>query len=232
MNKIKSFVEPNSPITEAYRNIRTNLEFSNVDKNIKVIEITSSIQNEGKTTACANLGVCFAKLENKKVLILDADLRNPSVHRKFEVSNTMGLTDILTGNKGLDICIQQTKIDGLHILTTGKIPPNPSEMLDSRSMRELVNSLREYYDYILIDTPPVGIVTDASIVSTYSDGVVMVVAAKEVDIDMAKMAKERLDKVNANILGAILNKYTNDNGGYGYYNYYYEQYAKGKKKKK
>ena len=223
MKNITAYKNPNSPITEAYRNIRTNLEFSNIDKEIKTIVVTSSKQNEGKTTVVSNLGVSFAALENKKILILDADLRNPSVHRAFDISNTNGLTDVLKGSKTYAECVKKTKIENLHVLTTGTMPPNPSELLNSNKMRSFVEELKSHYDYIFIDTPPIAIVTDASVVSTYADGVIMVVGAKEVDVDMAKIAKERLDKVNANILGAIMNKYSADNGSYGYYNYYYEQ---------
>lgn len=227
--------DPKSPISEAYRTIRTNIEFSNLDKELKTIVVTSSQQNEGKSTVIANLVVSFAGMEDKKVLVLEGDLRNPTVHRMFNVSNTHGITDILTNQKSFDECVHVTEVKGLHVLSCGKVPPNPSEMLASKKMRYFIESLREHYDYIFIDAPPIGIITDAGIISTYVDGTILVVASKEVDVEMAKIAKERLDKVNANMLGVVLNKFEDGSGSYGYYNYYYEgassSHGKGRKKK-
>lgn len=224
--------DPKSPISEAYRTIRTNIEFSNIDKEIKTIVVTSSQQNEGKSTVIANLAVSFAGMEDKKILVVEGDLRNPTVHRMFGVSNTQGITDVLTNQKSFDECVHKTDIEGLYVLGCGKIPPNPSEMLASKKMKFFIESLKDYYDYIFIDAPPIGIITDAGIISTYSDGTILVVASKEVDVEMTKIAKERLDKVNANILGVVLNKFEDSSGSYGYYNYYYEEDNSRRKKKK
>jgi capsular exopolysaccharide synthesis family protein len=227
--------DPKSPISEAYRTIRTNIEFSNLDEEIKTIVVTSSQQNEGKSTIIANLAVSFAGMEDKKVLVVEGDLRNPTVHRMFNVSNTHGITDILTGHKSFDECVHVTEVKGLHVLSCGKIPPNPSEMLASKKMKFFIESLKDHYDYIFIDAPPIGIITDAGIVSTYTDGTILVVASKEVDVEMIKIAKERLEKVNANILGVVLNKFEDSSGSYGYYNYYYEEstsHSRGKRSKK
>ena len=221
MSRIISIKNPKSPIAEAYRGIRTSIEFSNLDKDLKVITVTSSMQNEGKSTVLANLAVSFANLD-KKVLIMEGDLRNPSVHRMFNISNIKGLTDILLQNKVFADCVHCTDVKNLHVLTCGAIPPNPSEMLSSKKIRDFIKSLREYYDYIFIDAPPIGIVTDAGIISTYTDGCIFVVGAGEADIEMAKVSKERLEKVGANILGVVLNKFESS-GASGYYNYYYEQ---------
>lgn len=221
LKKLITKRNPKSPISEAYRSIRTNIEFSNVDKEIKTIVVTSSQQNEGKSTVIANLAVSFAGMENKKILILEGDLRNPTVHRMFNISNTHGITDILTGQKSFDECVHKTEVEGLEVLTCGKIPPNPAEMLASNKMKVLIESLKDYYDYIFIDSPPIGIITDAGIISSYADGTILVVASKEVDIEMAQISKDRLEKVNANILGVVLNKFEEANGAYGYYNYYY-----------
>ena len=233
LDKIISIKKPKSPISECYRGIRTSIEFSNLDKEMKVITVTSSMQNEGKTTVIANLAVSFANLD-KKVLLLEGDLRNPSVHRMFNISNINGLTDVLLNNKAFADCVHCTEVKNLHILTCGPIPPNPSEILSSNKMKEFITSLKEYYDYIFIDTPPIGIVTDAGIISTYSDGCIFVVGSKQCDIEMAKYAKERLEKVGANIIGAVLNKFEAEGGSYNYYNYYYEQSSgrKGRNKKK
>lgn len=221
LKKLITKRNPKSPISEAYRTIRTNIEYSNIDKEIKSILVTSSQQNEGKSTVIANLAVSFASMESKKILVVEGDLRNPTVHRMFNISNTYGITDVLTGQKSFDECVNKTEINGLEVLTCGKIPPNPAEMLASNKMKIFLESLKDHYDYIFIDAPPIGIITDAGILSTYTDGSILVVASKEVDIEMAQIAKERLDKVGANILGVVLNKFEDTNGSYGYYNYYY-----------
>lgn len=237
MINITSFREPKAPVSEAYRTVRTNIQFSKVDKDVKTIIVTSSKQNEGKTTVICNLAVSFASLDDKKVLIIDGDLRNPTVHRLFNVTNAHGLTDVLTGQKSFDKCVNSTEIKNLHVLTTGKIPPNPSEMLGSNKMKAFVDDLREYYDYIFIDSPPIGIITDAGTVASYADGTILVVGAHEVDVDMAKISKERLEQVDANILGVVLNKYDVSGDYYGYYEYSYEKTdgkrsSKHKKKRK
>ena len=230
MSRIISIKNPKSPIAEAYRGIRTSIEFSNLDKNLQVITVTSSMQNEGKSTVLANLAVSFANLD-KKVLIMEGDLRNPSVHRMFNISNIKGLTDILLQNKVFADCVHCTDVKKLHVLTCGAIPPNPSEMLSSKKIRDFIESLREYYDYIFIDAPPIGIVTDAGIISTFTDGCIFVVGAGDADIEMAKVSKERLEKVGANILGVVLNKFESS-GASGYYNYYYEQETKARGRRK
>ena len=190
--KITSYTNPKSPIAEAYRSIRTNIEFSNIDKDLKIIMITSTQPNEGKSTVISNLAATFASLENKRVLILDGDLRNPSIHKMFGVSNLSGITDVLTGQKDVSKCIESTKIEGLDILKVGKVPPNPSEMLQSNKMKNFIDVVKEYYDYVFIDAPPVGVVTDASIISQYADGVILLVGCNETDIEAAKLSKERL----------------------------------------
>lgn len=230
--KIISYTNPKSPIAEAYRSIRTNIEFSNIDKNIKIITITSTQPNEGKSTVISNLAATFANLENKRVLIIDGDLRNPSVHKMFGVSNLNGITDILLGEKDVDKCLEKTKIKGLDILKVGKVPPNPSEMLQSNKMRNFIEVIKEYYDYVFIDAPPVGVVSDASIISQYSDGVILLVGSNETDIDAAKISKERLESVGANILGVVLNKFESEGSAYGYYGYYYGNEEENKKEKR
>lgn len=221
MGKITSLEKPQSNISEAYRTIRTGIEFSNLDKDLKIICITSSKKDEGKTTVLSNLGVSFAKID-KKVLLIDADLRNPSISKMFDTSNTQGLMDILLGKRNIQDCVKKTKQENLYILTGGTIPPNPAEVLSSKKMSEFIGSIKDEYDYIFIDSPPVGVVSDASIISTYSDGVIFVVGANEVDSNLAKIAKERLDSVKANIVGVILNKFKTDTNS-EYYNYYYNE---------
>lgn len=232
MGKIASLERPQSNISEAYRSIRTGIEFSNLDKGLKVICITSSKKDEGKSTVVANLAVNFAKID-KKVLLIDGDLRSPTTNRLFDLANTNGIVDILLGKKNLNDCIKKTKQENLYILTGGVIPPNPSEVLASQKMSEFIKSIRSEYDYIFIDAPPVGIVSDAAIISSYSDGVIFVVGSNEVDKNLAKLAKERLDSVNANILGVILNKFKADiNNEYYSYDYYGQDDTQNKKRKR
>lgn len=236
MKKLISIKNPKSPISEAYRGIRTSLEFASLDKKIKTIIVTSSRQGEGKSTVLSNLAVSFANLD-KKVLLLDGDLRNPSIHKMFNISNIKGLTDILVDKKKLSECIHRTDVKNLHIITAGPIPPNPSEMLASNRMKEFVESMKEHYDYIFIDAPPIGIVTDAGVISTYTDGCIFVVGSNESDVEHVKMSKEKLDSVGANILGTILNKIELNGTDNYYYNYYYQEIsgsrvARNKKRKK
>lgn len=227
MKKLISIKNPKSPISEAYRGIRTSIEFSNIDKEIKTITVTSTKQNEGKSTVIVNLAVTFANLD-KRVLILDGDLRNPSVHKMLGVSNAKGLTNILVNNEDFNECIQCTDVKNLYVLTGGSIPPNPSEILSSKKMKEFVKRLKEQYDYIFIDAPPIGIVTDAGIISTYVDGCIFVVAVNEADIEHIKLSKERLESVGANILGTVLNKMELKGSDNYYYNHYYQDQSIGK----
>lgn len=223
MINITAFNNPKSPISESYRTIRTNIQFSKIDKEMKTILVTSSKQDEGKTTVVSNLAVSFAALEEKKVLVIDADLRNPSIHKMFNKTNSLGLTDALTNKKELKNCIQSTELENLQILTTGETPHNPGEMLESKKIIELINNLKQYYDYIFIDTSPIGIIMDAGVLANYADGTILVVGYNEVEKERAKVSRERLEKVKANIIGAVLNKYVQKSDSYGYYSYYYNQ---------
>ena len=231
MNGWITINDPKSPISESYRGIRTSIQFSNLDKKIKIINITSSNKGEGKTTVLSNLATTFANLE-KKVLILDGNLRNPGVHKIFELNNTYGLTDVLLEEKSFEECVYCTDTKNLHILTCGTIPPNPSELLASNKMTEFINKLKENYDYIFIDTPSIGVVTDAEIVSTYSDGCIFVVGAKKAEIETVKISIDKLENLGANILGGILNKFEVNKGSNDYYSEYFKKKATIRKKLK
>lgn len=217
-----------SPIVEAYRSLRTSIEYSNLDGKLKVILITSTQQNEGKSTVASNLAISFSRLPDKKILLIDGDLRNPSIHRIFKISNSNGMMSVLKGDKDLKSMVYSLN-DKLDILTTGTIPPNPDEVLVTQKMKSFVEDIKQKYDYIFIDSPPIGIVSDASLLSQLSDGVIFVVSSGEVEIDFAKLAKEKLVNVDAKILGAVLNKYESHNDDYGYY--YSEYYGQKQKKK-
>ena len=219
MKAIISYNDPKSVISEQYRAIRTNIEYSNVDQNTKTILVTSSDKNEGKTTTVSNLAVSFANL-NKKVLLIDCDLRNASIHKMFKINNIYGLTDILAKDRAVDKCIQKTELENLYVLTAGAIPPNPAEILSSEKMKNLIEDLKNIYDYIFIDTPPIGLVTDAGVLSSFIDGVVLVVKSESVEKKYLEETKKKLDAVDARILGAILNSYKSEQKDYDYYSYY------------
>ena len=190
-----------------------------MDQNTKTILVTSSDKNEGKTTTVSNLAVSFANL-NKKVLIIDCDLRNPSIHKMFKLNNIYGLTDILAKDRAVDKCIQETELENLYVLTAGATPPNPAEILSSEKMKNLIEDLKNIYDYIFIDTPPIGLVTDAGVLSSFIDGVVLVVKSESVEKKYLEETKKKLDAVDARILGAILNSYKSEQKDYNYYSYY------------
>ena len=219
MKAIISYNDPKSVISEQYRTIRTNIEYSNVDQDKKTILVTSSDKNEGKTTTVSNLAVSFANL-NKKILLIDCDLRNPSIHKMFKLNNIYGLTDILAKDRAVDKCIQETELENLYVLTAGAIPPNPAEILSSEKMKNLIEDLKNMYDYIFIDTPPIGLVTDAGVLSSFIDGVVLVVKSESVEKKYLEETKKKLDAVDARILGAILNSYKSEQKDYNYYSYY------------
>ncbi|NRD76339.1 CpsD/CapB family tyrosine-protein kinase [Bacillus sp. BRMEA1] len=207
-----------SPITEQYRLIRNNLCFSSVDKQIKSIVITSPEKGDGKSTTAANLAVVLAQ-QGKKVLLVDTDLRKPSVHYAFHVSNMIGLTDVLTRKIELDRAIMKTYIPNLDILTCGTIPPNPSELLNSKTMEYVMGGLSLNYDFVVYDTPPILVVTDSQIMANKCDGVVLVVASGKTTKDQALKAKELLEKANSNLLGVVVNGVENKKG------IYYGQYS-------
>ena len=219
MKSIISYNDPKSVISEQYRAIRTNIEYSSVDQNTKTILVTSSDKNEGKTTTVSNLAVSFANL-NKKVLLIDCDLRNASIHKMFKINNIYGLTDILAKDRAVDKCIQETELENLYVLTAGSTPPNPAEILSSEKMKNLIEDLKNMYDYIFIDTPPIGLVTDAGVLSSFIDGVVLVVKSESVEKKYLEETKKKLDAVDARILGAILNSYKSEQKDYNYYSYY------------
>ncbi|MFK0522524.1 CpsD/CapB family tyrosine-protein kinase [Paenibacillus illinoisensis] len=199
-----TMANPKSSSSEAYRKLRTNIQFSSIDSQIQTIMIASALSGEGKTTTIGNLAVTYAQ-EGKKVLLMDTDLRKPAVHRMFNVPNHVGLTSVLSSQYKVTEVLRETDVEGLHVLSSGPIPPNPSEMLGSRKMTALLESLKEEYDVILFDTPPVLAVTDALIISSLCDGVLLVVSSGKVKKDLVKKAKAHLEHVNARILGAVLN---------------------------
>ncbi|SDN09145.1 capsular exopolysaccharide family [Fictibacillus solisalsi] len=208
---------PKSPISEQYRTIRTNIQFSSIDTQYQSIMVTSSSPGEGKSTTVANLAVVLAQ-QGKSVLLIDGDLRKPTVHYTFKVSNIQGITNVLTRQISLEDAAVQTSVDDLSVLPSGPVPPNPSELLNSKAMEILVEEAKTRYDYVLFDTPPVLAVTDAQILANRCDGVVLVTSSGKTEKEAAIKAKELLDNANAKILGVVLNqKEMNENSYYYYY---------------
>jgi capsular exopolysaccharide synthesis family protein len=209
-------IQPKSISSEQYRNIRTNLQFSSVDKNVQSILVTSPEAGDGKSTTSANLAVVLVQ-QGHKVLLIDADLRKPSAHYSFEKSNLQGLTNVITKEEQLESVIQQTAIKGLDLLSSGPIPPNPAELLNSTVMASVIEKAKEKYDYVVIDAPPIVPVTDAAILSAKCDGVVLVLLSGKTKKESSVKAKEQLANVGANILGVILNGVENKEMLYAYY---------------
>lgn len=223
--------DPKSIISEAFRVLRTNLQFAGVDKPLKKIMVTSSVPHEGKSTVIGNLALSIANA-GYNTLLVDADLRRPKQHKSFVLENHKGLSNLLAENLPLDNVIQLTKIETLHVITSGPIPPNPAEMLGSVRMKEFIEEVCSIYDIILFDTPPINSVADSSILSSRMDGVILVIESGATEREAAIVAKQQLERVNARILGVVLNKVEQKSGGYHYYYYYGEDDDKRRKKRK
>ena len=185
---------PKSAEAEAYKTLRTNVQYSSISKKIKTLLVTSADSKDGKSTVCSNLGVTFSQ-NGQSVIILDCDFRKPSIHKFFNISNSAGITDILLGEEKLEETIQHYN-SNTDILTAGNIPPNPSEILGSQSMINLLSFLSERYDIVIIDSPPVGVVTDAQIISASVDGTLVVIRAEETKAKRVTEAVNLLKKVD------------------------------------
>ena len=212
---------PKSRSAEAFRTLRTNIQFSSLDKELRSIVVTSSGPGEGKSTVMANLALTMAE-SGKKVILIDCDLRKPTIHKKIGITNSTGLTNILVQNVKKQECIFKTTIDNLYILTSGPIPPNPAELLGTKKMRDFIEELKGEFDLVLIDAPPVLAVTDAQILSTIADGVIFVASYGEAQKNAVVDAKLAIDKVGGKVLGIVFNKVPE--AASGYYAKYYKGY--------
>jgi len=214
--KLITSVNTKSVVSEQFRTIRTNINFSMPDKDLKTILFTSASPGDGKSTIAANLAVVFAQ-EGKNVLLIDADMRKPTVHYTFHMTNTLGLSSLLTRQATLAEVVKLSEV-GLDVITCGPIPPNPTELLASRMMDTVLEELKMQYDMIIFDAPPVLSVTDGQILSNKCDGTVLVMSAGKTEKDSVVKAKEALVSSKATMLGVVLNnfKFENDN----YYQYY------------
>jgi capsular exopolysaccharide synthesis family protein len=216
MPDVVVLAEPRSAAAEAYRTLRTNIQFASVDKPLRRLLLTSAGPDEGKSTTVANLAVAMAQAD-VKVIAVDCDLRRPSLHELFHLPNAQGLTSVFLGRAGgpdagapFEPPLQATAIPGLSVLTSGPLPPNPAELLASSRMDAVLEALGARSDVVLLDSPPVVAVTDAAVLSAKVDGVLLVVGAGIVKRDVARKARSLLEAVHANVLGLVVNNVPND----------------------
>lgn len=215
-----AFLQPgNSLIAEQYRIIRTNIMFSNIDNDIKSVLFTSEMPGAGKSTTAANVAAAFAQA-GKKTVLIDADLRRPTSHYTFGLSNQSGLTTGIVNQLTIEELIKHTSVENLDLISSGPVPPNPSELLSSVKMTQLLAELKTSYDMIIVDSPPILAVTDAQILSKHTDGTVIVTDVKNNNMDRLKEAKQLLEKTDAKILGVVLNNVKMKKESKNNYNYY------------
>jgi capsular exopolysaccharide family len=215
-----TLVDPSSPVAEQYRTIRTNLQFAaSLDRPLQTMVVTSSGPGEGKSTTSANLAIVFAN-SGSRVLLVDADMRKPTVFKTFQLSNSAGLSTVLSTNQTVVETAQETGIDNLQILTSGPKPPNPSELLNSQRMTQIIEEARNAYDIVIFDMPPIVAVTDAQIMASKVDGTLLVIRENVTKKESVAKANELLNLVNARVLGAVYNgaEQSKDQGYYYYSN--------------
>lgn len=207
--------DPHNVAAEAYRTLRTNIRFRGIERPVRSLLFTSPGQQEGKSTTLANLAVLWAQA-GTRVIAVDCDLRRPALHTIFGTANTRGLTSCLVDEPTAPIPVQDVSVPGLRLLPSGPQPPNPAELLTSERVDRVLAMLLEDADLIMLDSPPAGVVADASILAPRVDGVILVLDATRTSREHARRAKEQLERVNAQILGAVLNRARVDTSGYRY----------------
>ena len=206
---------PKSIDAEAYRSLRSNIEYSSFDDEYRVIVVTSSVPGEGKSTTAGNLAIALAQSGNK-VLLVDCDMRKPSIHKKFKISNAAGTAELLLRKKSFEEVANDYN-ENLTIITAGKIPPNPSEMLASRAMTAFIKEMKKEFKYIILDTPPLQAVTDAQVLSTKADGILLVVKAGSTKKDAVLNSVDLIKKVQGKVIGTVLNGAEKKRNNYYYY---------------
>ena len=213
-SRLVALCDPRSPAAEAYRTLRTNIQFSSLDKPLRTLLVTSTAPGEGKSTAIANLAVTMAQAE-KRVILVDCDLRRPALHTLFGVPNDEGLTSLMH-QEGGNLPLQPTGVPGLQLLTSGPLPPRPADILGSCRLEAVIATLAEHADMVLFVTPPVTAVTDAAVLATRVDGVLLVFRSGSTKPGRAREAHELLEKVNAHILGVVLTDVWDEHDRYRY----------------
>jgi len=208
-----------SPLTESYRALRTSVQYSSIDRALRTLIVTSAHPGEGKSITSANLGIAMA-LQGKTVILVDTDLRRPSIHRLFRLEAEPGLTSVLAGEVTLEEALHETSIEGFRVLTCGPLPPNPPELLNSQAMMDLIEEMKGKADVVILDTPPTIPVTDSQVMASKVDGVILVVEAGQTRKHAVKHARDLLDQTHGRLLGVVLNKIEQGSKGY-YYHYYY-----------
>lgn len=226
LKNLVAFKNPKSRAAEAFRTLRTNIQFSGLDDSLSSIVVTSSAPSEGKSTVLINLAITIAQ-SGKKVLVIDCDIRRPTVHKKLGLPNAEGLTNLLIQDKeSFDEVVLTTKVPNLSALTSGPTPPNPAELLGTKRMKSIIRQLTGSFDMVLIDAPPVIAVTDAQILATIAEGTLIVTSYGATEKFGLVKTKELLDKVGAKVLGVVINKVPEKSEHYYYGKYdnsYYKQ---------
>jgi non-specific protein-tyrosine kinase len=212
--RLATILYPHSGVAEGYRTLRSNVEFASVDAPIRSLLVTSAVPDEGKTVTAANLAVVFAQA-GRRVILVDADLRKPSVHEILQLPNTRGLTTMLRNESvALDSVVHGTEQANLRILTTGPLPPNPAELLGSNRMQAVLATLQADASLVIFDSSPLQAVTDAAVVSSFTDGAILVVDARRSRGRVVRQAREALGRAGAHVLGVVLNRVDAKHGGY------------------
>jgi tyrosine-protein kinase Etk/Wzc len=220
--RLISKLNPKDPVVETYRGLRTNIQFSEVDRKLRSLLITSCRPEEGKTITAANLALAYAEV-GLKTVIVDTDLRKPKLHTVFQIERMPGLLECLINEKSLHEVMYPVKNSNLKVIPAGKIPPNPTQVLSSQKMHSFIKTLEHENDIVIFDSPPLTAVTDPILISKQVDGVVLVVRFEVTDLTVAQNSLEILTKARANVVGVVLNS-TQFTSGYGYYHQYYNYY--------
>lgn len=225
--------DPKSPASEAYRSLRTNVQFAGLDQPCRTIVITSSSAGEGKTTTVANFGIVVAQA-GSRVCLIDSDLRRPTLHRMFGLNNARGLSSALLEGKAFREIAQQTRVPNLWILTSGPLPANPAELVGSKRMREYMDAATADFDLIICDTPPIISVSDGVALAAQCDGVIIVVRAGAIPDEVVRRAIGQIEAVHGRVLGVLLNSINlrRDSYYYDYYRYYHAYYGSDGNKKR
>jgi capsular exopolysaccharide synthesis family protein len=206
--------DPHSPSAEAYRSLAANLQFAYADRQLQTIGVTSAAEGEGKSTTVANLAVALAQ-SGRRVIAIDADLRRPGLHSMFGVSRDQGLTDVLRGQEA-ELPLQDTGAAGVRVLASGPVTANPLEALASRRFDQVLALARAQADFVVVDTPPAGALADVAVIAPRLEGMLLVVSAGHTKRDLARRAREQLERVNANLLGVVLTDVRVDSKMYRY----------------